>query len=115
MIRNSIISNQLITITGSSDPEVDAYIMELRAKLYTRSSELIKSSKLSQEQIAKQIGSSRSRINRIANLGENYVSIELLQLAENLFSPLHFFDPLLIKSSQYLSKISGHAIMAKNY
>ena len=58
--------------------EVDAYIMELKAKLYTRSSQLIKSSKLSHEQIAKQIGTSRSRINRIANKGENNVSIELL-------------------------------------
>lgn len=58
--------------------EVDAYIMELKAKLYTKSSELIKSSKLTHEQIAKQIGTSRSRINRIANKGENNVSIELL-------------------------------------
>ena len=58
--------------------EVDAYIMELKAKLYSRSSSLIKSSKLTHEQIAKQIGTSRSRINRIANKGENNVSIELL-------------------------------------
>ena len=58
--------------------EVDAYVMELKAKLYSRSSELIKSSKLTHEQIAKQIGTSRSRINRIANRGENNVSIELL-------------------------------------
>lgn len=58
--------------------EVDAYIMELKAKLYSRSSSLIKSSKLTHEQIAKQIGTSRSRINRIANQGENNVSIELL-------------------------------------
>jgi predicted XRE-type DNA-binding protein len=61
---------------GLSD--VDAYIMELKAKLYTKSSELIKASKLTHEQIAKQIGTSRSRINRIANKGENNVSIELL-------------------------------------
>jgi predicted XRE-type DNA-binding protein len=58
--------------------EIDAYIMELKAKLYSKSSELIKSSKLTHEQIAKQIGTSRSRINRIANKGENSVSIELL-------------------------------------
>jgi predicted XRE-type DNA-binding protein len=58
--------------------EVDAYIMELKSKLYSKSSELIKSSKLTHEQIAKQIGTSRSRINRIANKGENNVSIELL-------------------------------------
>lgn len=58
--------------------EVDAYIMELKAKLYSKSSELIKTSKLTHEQIAKLIGTSRSRINRIANKGENNVSIELL-------------------------------------
>lgn len=58
--------------------EVDAYIMELKSKLYLKSAELIKSSKLTHEQIAKLIGTSRSRINRISNHGENNVSIELL-------------------------------------
>lgn len=58
--------------------EVDAYIMELKTKLYSKSSQLIKSSKLTHEQIAKLIGTSRSRINRLANKGENNVSIELL-------------------------------------
>lgn len=58
--------------------EVDAYIMELKARLYTKSSELIKASKLTHEEIAQLIGTSRSRINRIANKGENNVSIELL-------------------------------------
>lgn len=58
--------------------EVDAYIMELKARLYTKSSELIKASKMNHEEIAKLIGTSRSRINRIANKGENNVSIELL-------------------------------------
>lgn len=58
--------------------EVDAYIMELKARLYTKSSELIKASKLTHEEIAQLIGTSRSRINRIANMGENNVSIELL-------------------------------------
>lgn len=58
--------------------EVDAYIMELKAKLYDKSSKLIKASKLTHEQIAKQIGTSRSRINRIANYGENNVSMEIL-------------------------------------
>lgn len=61
---------------GLSD--VDAYIMELKSKLYTRSSELIKASKLTHEQIAIQIGTSRSRINRIANKSENNISIEIL-------------------------------------
>jgi len=58
--------------------EVDAYMMDLKAKLYSKSSKLIKASKLTHEQIAKLIGTSRSRINRIANFGENNVSIELL-------------------------------------
>jgi predicted XRE-type DNA-binding protein len=58
--------------------EVDAYIIELKARLYTKCSMLIKSSKLTHEQIAKLIGTSRSRVNRIANKGENNVSIELL-------------------------------------
>jgi predicted XRE-type DNA-binding protein len=58
--------------------DVDAYIMELRAKLYLRASSLIKTSKLNHEQIANLIGTSRSRINRIANNGENSISIELL-------------------------------------
>ena len=61
---------------GLSD--VDAYIMELKARLYSKSSELIKSSKLTHEEIAKLIGTSRSRISRISNFGENNVSIELL-------------------------------------
>jgi predicted XRE-type DNA-binding protein len=58
--------------------EVDAFIMELKAKLYSKCSTLIKSSKLTHEQIAKLIGTSRSRVNRIANKGENNVSIEIL-------------------------------------
>ena len=58
--------------------EVDAYIMELKANLYRKSADLIKTSKKTHEEIAKSIGTSRSRINRIANHGENNVSIELL-------------------------------------
>ena len=58
--------------------EVDAYIMELKSNLYSKCSKLIKASKLGHEQIAKQIGTSRSRISRIANHGENNVSIEIL-------------------------------------
>ena len=58
--------------------EVDAYMMELKGKLYSKCSSLIKSSKLSHEEIAKKIGTSRSRVNRISNMGENNVSIEIL-------------------------------------
>jgi len=58
--------------------EVDAYIMELKARLYAKASELIKASKLSNEEVARLVGTSRSRVNRIANKGENNVSIEIL-------------------------------------
>lgn len=58
--------------------EVDAYMMELKANLYQKSADLIKASKKTHEEIAKSIGTSRSRVNRIANHGENNVSIELL-------------------------------------
>lgn len=69
-------TKQMANDLGLSD--VDAYIMELKTKLYTKSANLIKSSKFTHEQIANQIGTSRSRISRIANHGENNVSIELL-------------------------------------
>ena len=72
----SKVAKQLAEDLGLS--EVDAYIMELKSKLYSKSVELIKSSKLTHEQIAKLIGTSRSRITRIANNGENNVSFELL-------------------------------------
>ena len=58
--------------------EVDAYIMELKSKLYHKSAELIKNSDLTHEEIAKKIGTSRARINRISKMGENSISIELL-------------------------------------
>ena len=58
--------------------EIDAYVMDLKSKLYAKSSHLIKTSKLNHSEIAKLIGTSRSRINRIANFGENNISIELL-------------------------------------
>jgi predicted XRE-type DNA-binding protein len=58
--------------------DVDAYIMELKAKLYMKSVSLIKSSRLTHAQIAMLIGTSRSRINRIANYGENNISMEML-------------------------------------
>ena len=62
----SMVAKQLADDLGLSD--VDAYIMELKAKLYSRSAELVKSSKLTHEQIAKLIGTSRSRITLIAVL-----------------------------------------------
>jgi predicted XRE-type DNA-binding protein len=69
-------AKKLAADLGLSD--VDAFIMEFKANLYIRSARLIKNSKLTHGEIAKLIGTSRSRINRIANHGENNVSIELL-------------------------------------
>ena len=66
----------MANVLGLSD--IDAYIMEIKVKLYTKSAKLIKASKLTHESIAQLIGTSRSRISRIANHGENNVSIELL-------------------------------------
>lgn len=59
------------------DP-VDAYIMDLKAKLYSKSAELISSSKLTHEEIATIMGTSRARICRISKMGEINVSIEIL-------------------------------------
>lgn len=58
--------------------EADAVVMELKSKLYSLASNSIQKSKLTHEEIAKKIGTSRARITRIANLGENSLSIELL-------------------------------------
>lgn len=52
--------------------------MELKAQLYQQASKSILKSKLTHENIAQKIGTSRARITRIANLGENSLSIELL-------------------------------------
>lgn len=58
--------------------DAEAAIMEMKAQLYQQASESILKSKLTHEKIAKKIGTSRARITRIANLGENSLSIELL-------------------------------------
>ena len=58
--------------------EVDAYIMELKANLYQKCARLIKAAHISHERIAKAVGTSRARITRLANMGENSVSMELL-------------------------------------
>ena len=58
--------------------DAEAAVMELKAHLYQQASKSILRSKLTHEQIAKKIGTSRARITRIANLGENSLSIELL-------------------------------------
>lgn len=58
--------------------EAEAAVMELKAKLYQKAAKSIAKSKLTHEEIAKKIGTSRARITRIANLGENSLSVELL-------------------------------------
>jgi predicted XRE-type DNA-binding protein len=58
--------------------DAEAAVMELKAQLYQLAAKSIKKSKQTHEDIAKQIGTSRARITRIANLGENSLSTELL-------------------------------------
>ena len=58
--------------------DAEAAVMELKFQLYQQASKSILKSKLTHEDIAKKIGTSRARITRIANLGENSLSIELL-------------------------------------
>lgn len=58
--------------------EAEAAVMELKAKLYQKAAKSISKSKLTHEEIAKKVGTSRARITRIANLGENSLSVELL-------------------------------------
>jgi len=61
---------------GLSD--ADAALMELKAKLYTLAAKSIQKSKLTHEEIAAKIGTSRARVTRISNHGENSLSMELL-------------------------------------
>lgn len=58
--------------------EADAIIMDLKSTLYEQAAKAIKNSNYSHEVIAKKIGTSRARITRIGNMGENSVSIDLL-------------------------------------
>lgn len=58
--------------------EAEAAVMELKAQLYQQAAKSIAKSKLTHEDIAKRIGTSRARITRISNMGENSLSMELL-------------------------------------
>ncbi len=58
--------------------EADAVVMELKSRLYSYAAQAIKKSKFSHEEIAEKVGTSRARITRISNMGENSISIELL-------------------------------------
>ena len=72
----SKVAKQLALDLGLS--EADAYIIELKSQLYSKSVSLIQESALTHGKIAQLIGTSRSRINRIAHRSEANVSIELL-------------------------------------
>jgi len=69
-------AKQLAKDLGLSD--ADAVIMELKSKLYEQAAQAIKNSKISHEKISQKVGTSRARITRISNMGENSISIELL-------------------------------------
>ena len=58
--------------------DADAAIMELKSLLYERASRAIQQSGESHEAIANRLGTSRARITRISNRGENSISIDLL-------------------------------------
>ena len=58
--------------------EADAVVMELKSKLYSHAAQAIKKLESSHEEIAKKVGTSRARITRISNMGENSISIEFL-------------------------------------
>jgi len=58
--------------------DADAAIMELKALLYERAALAIQHSGDSHEAIAKKLGTSRERITRISNRGENSISIDFL-------------------------------------
>lgn len=58
--------------------ELDAYVMDLKSKLYVKCAKLIRESDMTHEQIAKAVGTSRARISRISSMGENSLSIEVL-------------------------------------
>ncbi|MBK7890113.1 MAG: XRE family transcriptional regulator [Bdellovibrionales bacterium] len=75
-MRMSKQANELAADLGLS--EAEAVVMELKSQLYKQASESILKSKLTHEEIAKKIGTSRARITRIANLAENSLSMELL-------------------------------------
>ena len=56
----------------------DAAIMELKSLLYERAVQAIQRSAETHEAIATRLGTSRARITRISNRGENSISLDLL-------------------------------------
>lgn len=58
--------------------EIDAYLMDIKSKLYIKCAKLIKSSEFTHKNLAEMMGTSRARITRLSNMGEASVSLELL-------------------------------------
>ena len=58
--------------------DADVAIMELKSRLYDRAARAIEHSRESHQAIATRLGTSRARITRIRNRGENSISIDLL-------------------------------------
>lgn len=58
--------------------DAEAAVMELKAELYRQAASSIQKSKLTHDEIAAQVGTSRARITRVSNFGENSLSLELL-------------------------------------
>ncbi len=56
----------------------DAAIMELKSLLYERAAQAIRRSGETHGAIATRLGTSRARITRISNRGENSISLDLL-------------------------------------
>ncbi len=56
----------------------DAAIMELKSLLYERAAQAIQRSGETHGAIATRLGTSRARITRISNRGENSISLDLL-------------------------------------
>jgi len=58
--------------------EIDAAVMQIKSQLYIKAAKSINDSDLTHEEIASKAGTSRARITRISNMGENSISIEIL-------------------------------------
>ncbi len=58
--------------------EADAIMMEFKSNLYIRVVLGIQNSNDSHKKIAEKVGTSRARITRISNMGENSVSVDIL-------------------------------------
>ena len=52
--------------------------MQIKSELYIKTAKSINRSNLTHEDIALKVGTSRARITRISNMGENSISIEIL-------------------------------------